>query len=133
MPTHFWCLFVGFLLPFFWGGFGAFLLKKEFGHIDANHPRVQSEKASGVGARARGAQYNAWEALAVFAPSLIVAYMFQPASTLAPKLAFAWVALRVLHGAMYLAKVAPARTAMFVLGLVCSFGLYLIGAGVIGS
>ena len=133
MPIQFWCLFVAFLLPFFWGGFGAFLLKKEFGHIEANHPRVQAAKATGIGARATGAQYNAWEALAIFAPSLIVAYMLHPESTLVPKLAMAWVAVRVLHGVMYLAKIAPARTGMFVLGLLCSLGIFFVGAGVIGG
>jgi uncharacterized MAPEG superfamily protein len=43
-------------------------------------------------------------------------------------LAVAFIAVRVLHDAMYLAEVPPARTGFFALGLACSVGPFVLAA-----
>jgi uncharacterized MAPEG superfamily protein len=131
MTIPLWCLFIAVILPYVWGGVSTAFRKKEFGSLDNNHPRAQSAKLTGAGARAFAAQSNAWEALAVFAPAVLVAHFAAPTSTLAPTLAMVWVVARIVHGIVYVADAASARTGMFVIGLACSLGLFLVGAGVL--
>jgi uncharacterized MAPEG superfamily protein len=79
---------------------------------------------SGVGA-------NAFEALAVYAPAVLTAHLQSPVSDLAPKLALAWVALRVAHGIFYIANKPAARTACFALASVCAVAFFLVAAHVL--
>jgi uncharacterized MAPEG superfamily protein len=74
---------------------------------------------------------NAFEALAVYAPAVLVAHLNAPNSTLAPTLALVWVALRVAHGFAYLANLPALRTACFALATLCSIALYLVGGHVL--
>lgn len=131
MTIPFWCLLAAVNLPYVWGGISTGYRKKDFGALDNHHPRAQAAKLTGAGARAYAAQANAWEALAVFAPAVLVAHLGAPESTLAPTLALVWVACRVLHGVVYIADLAPARSALFTVALLCAMGLFLVGAGVL--
>jgi uncharacterized MAPEG superfamily protein len=130
MPVAFWCILAGVFLPYVWSGLGVAFRKKEFGKVDAHHPRIQQAQATGIASRATAAERNAWEALSMFAPAVIAAHLFAPTSTLAPTLAMAWVGVRVLHGAFYLANIPPLRTLSFVGGMVCSALLFLIAGKV---
>ena len=131
MTITIWSLLVAALLPYVWFGVATSLRKKEFGELDANHPRPQEAKQSGQGARAMGAHLNAFEALAVWAPAVLAAQVTSPGSTLAPKLAMAWIAVRVLHGIVYIMGIAPVRTLLFATGMVCSILMYLVAANVL--
>lgn len=131
MPLPFWILLVGVMLPYLWGGVGVAFRKKQFGTLDNSAPRDQQAKATGAGARALGAERNAWEALAVFTPGVIAAHLFAPASTLAPTLALVWLVARVGHGGAYLANVPPLRSAMFFVGFLCAVGMFLIAGRVL--
>lgn len=107
------------------------LRKKEFGSIDNHEPRAQAAKATGAAARAYAAHLNAWEALAVFAPAVIVAHLGAPNSTVAPILCLVWVAARLLHGVLYISNIAAARSAMFGVALLCAMALFFVGAGIL--
>lgn len=128
MTLPLWTLLVASLLPYVWTGVGGVYRKREFGAIDNSHPRLQQAKQTGAGARATGASQNAFEALAVYAPAVLVAHLLAPTSELSAKLALAWVALRVAHGVFYVTDKAPARGVCFGLGTVCSVLLYLVAA-----
>ena len=67
MTTQIVCLLIGALLPYLWVGVTARYRKRQFGDIGLSEPRAQARQLSGAGARAWGAQMNAWEALLVFA------------------------------------------------------------------
>jgi uncharacterized MAPEG superfamily protein len=125
------CLLVGMILPYVWGGVSSFHRKKQFGTMDNHNPREQAAKLVGAGSRANAAQSNAWEALAIFAPAVLLAHFAKPAATLAPTLAVVWLVGRVLHGVAYLADIDKARSAVFAVALAAAFGLYLVGAGVL--
>jgi uncharacterized MAPEG superfamily protein len=125
------CLLAGMILPYVWGGISSFHRQKQFGKMDNHNPREQAAKLVGAGARAYAAQANAWEALAIFAPAVLLAHFAKPEATLAPTLAIVWLVGRVLHGVAYLADIDKARSAMFAIALVAAFGLYLVGAGVL--
>ena len=74
MTYPFWALFVGVLLPYLTAMTGTVYKKKQFGKIDFNSPREQSEKLDGAGKRAVAAQSNTWEALIVFSTSFFAAF-----------------------------------------------------------
>jgi uncharacterized MAPEG superfamily protein len=131
MSIPFWCLFVAVNFPYVWGGVSVNLRKKEFGAIDNHEPRAQAAKATGAAARAYAAHLNAWEALAVFAPAVIVAHLGAPNSTVAPILALVWVAARLLHGVLYIANIAAARSAVFGVALLAAMALFFVGAGIL--
>jgi uncharacterized MAPEG superfamily protein len=75
MTTPFWCLLIAIFLPYVFSGATAFFKQKQFGTLDNRHPRAQAAALEGPGARAYAAQANAWEALAVFVPSVLVAHL----------------------------------------------------------
>jgi uncharacterized MAPEG superfamily protein len=131
MTIPLWTLLVATLLPYVWFALSNPLRKQEFGTLDNHHPRLQEAKQSGRGARANGASANAFEALAVYAPAVLTAHLQSPASDLAPKLALAWVALRVAHGIFYIANKPAARTACFALASVCAVAFFLVAAHVL--
>lgn len=131
MTIPLWTLLVASLLPYVWFSFANPLRKREFGTLDNHHPRLQQARQTDAGARAQAASANAFEALGVYAPAVLVAYLVVPHSELAPKLALAWVALRIAHGAFYLANKPGARTVAFALGTLCSIALYLVAAHVL--
>ncbi len=99
MTTPLWSLLAASLLPYVWFSFANSLRQREFGTLDNHHPRQQQAKQTYKGARAQAASANAFEALSVYAPAVIVAHLLAPTSSLAPVLALAWVALRLGHGA----------------------------------
>ena len=131
MTITLWSLFAAALFPYVWFGIATPLRKAEFGELDANHPRPQEAKQTGHGARAMGAHLNAFEALAMWAPAVLAAHATNPGSTLAPKLAMAWMGVRFLHGIVYIIGIAPVRTLLFAVGLVCSILMYLVAGNVL--
>jgi uncharacterized MAPEG superfamily protein len=131
MTIPLWTLLVASLLPYVWFGIANPLRKQEFGTLDNHHPRLQEAKQTAKGARASAASANAFEALAVYAPAVLVAHINAPNAALAPALALAWVALRVTHGIAYLANQPGLRTTCFVLATLGSIAMYLVGAHVL--
>jgi uncharacterized MAPEG superfamily protein len=118
------------MFPYIWFAVATPLRKAEFGTADNDHPRLQEAKQTGRGARAMGAHANSFEALAVWAPAVLAAHATNPESTLAPKLAIAWMAVRLLHGIVYIAGIAGVRTLLFAAGMICSTLMYLVAGHV---
>jgi len=131
MTITLWSLFAAAFLPYVWFGIATPLRKAEFGTADNDHPRIQEAKQTGRGARAMGAHANAFEALAVWAPAVLAAHATNPGSALAPKLAIAWMAVRVLHGIVYIAGIAGVRTLLFAVGMICAVLMYLVAGNVL--
>jgi uncharacterized MAPEG superfamily protein len=131
MTITLWTVLIASLLPYVWFSIANPLRKHEFGTLDNHHPRLQEAKQTGKGARANAASANAFEALAVYAPAVLIAHLQAPNSALAPTLALLWVALRVVHGLAYLANQPGLRTACFALATLCSLSMYLVAAHVL--
>jgi uncharacterized MAPEG superfamily protein len=131
MTIPLWTLLVATLLPYVWFALSNPLRKREFGTLDNRHPRVQQAKQTDRGARATAASANAFEALMIYAPAVLVAHVEAPASGLATTLALAWVAFRVGHGVAYMGDKPAVRTAFFALGSVCALALFLVGAHIL--
>jgi uncharacterized MAPEG superfamily protein len=128
MTIPLWTLLVAVLLPYVWAGASVGARKEQFGNVDNAHPRLQAAKLEGKGARAVGAHQNAFEALAVYAPAVLVAHVTHANPTHSMILAIVWVVVRVLHGVLYLANVDKARSMMFAFGMLAAIGQFVISA-----
>jgi len=126
MTIPLWCLLVGIILPYAWLGPAVSARKEQFGDVDNKHPRQQTAKLEGKGARAVAAHQNAFEALTVFAPAVLVAHVTHADPKLSMILAIVWVVARVLHGVFYLADIDKARSGVFFLGFLASIGQFVI-------
>ena len=109
------------LLPYIWASSSLPFRNSQFGKIDIKEPRVQAEQLAGAGARAWGAQSNAWEALAIFIGANLMALMagVDPAGDWSTA-ALIWVAARISHGISYIANIAPVRVLSFAVGMAMS-------------
>jgi len=128
MTTPFWCLLLVVFLPYVLSSLGGYYRAKQLGAVDNRHPRAQAAALEGAGARVYAAQQNAWEALPVFSAAVIVAHLAgaDPArSAIAAQL---FVVTRVLHPVFYVADLATARSAVFLVGLGCCFWLFRLAA-----
>lgn len=126
------CLMIAAILPYAMAGASVPFRNRQFGRVDLEHPRVQGEKLVDAGARAWGAQSNAWEALIVFGLANVTAMVAgaDPSGTWSIA-APVWVVARIGHGVFYIRGRATLRIACFVVGLVASlwiFGLALAAA-----
>jgi uncharacterized MAPEG superfamily protein len=129
VTTPLWCLAIVALLPYPLAFLGSYFKTRQFGAIDNKHPRQQTLKLEGAGARVAAAQANAWEALALFTAVVGVLSFANPEAArgaTAANLSLGFVATRVLHPICYLANIDVARSLVFLVGIVCAIGLLWI-------
>jgi uncharacterized MAPEG superfamily protein len=124
----FWCLLAAVLLPYVWVPFTAEDRAKAEGGFDNFNPRAQQAKLSGRAARAIAAHKNSFEALAAFAPAVVVNHLVGADATQSAAVAVAWVVLRVLYGVLYLANAGNPRSVVWFLSLSCSLALFGLAA-----
>jgi uncharacterized MAPEG superfamily protein len=129
MTTPLWCLLIVALLPYVLSFAGGYFKMRQFGSVDNKHPRIQAAKLEGVGARALGAQENAWEALGFFTAVLAVLHFANPdvaRGSTAASLSLGFLTTRVAHPILYLANLDLLRSIVFLLGLGCGVALLWI-------
>jgi uncharacterized MAPEG superfamily protein len=128
MTTPFWCLLIAVFIPFVLAMVGGYFKSQQFDALDNNNPRAQSAQLEGTGARAVAAQQNAWEALAMFTPSVAVAHMAGADPSSSATAALLFVAARVLHGGFYIADLAPLRSVSFLVASGSCIWLFTLAA-----
>ena len=126
MTTPFLCLAIACLLPYVWAPFQIPYRKAQFGTVDNKLPRVQQAQLHGRGARAVGAHQNAFEALATFAPAVLVAHAAGADALWSARLSVLFLICRVLHGIFYLSDLDLARSSVFSVGILCVVGLFVL-------
>lgn len=77
-----------------------------------------------MGARAHGAQMNAWETLTVYTATCFIAYAAGLDLASLDTIALAFIGFRVLHAVLYLADLAWFRSTAYVLSMSCC--LYIV-------
>lgn len=132
MTVPFWCLAIVCFLPYAWGFAAIPARKQQLGRIDNKDPRAQQAHLTGLGARAIGAHKNAFEAIAVFAPAVIVAHLAGADPVWSSRLAQIFVSARLLHGMFYLLDLDVLRSLIFGVALACDVGLFVIAAQAAG-
>ncbi len=128
MTIPLWCLVVVAGFPQVWAVVADYHRKRQFGSIDNDLPRAQYAKLKGAGARARGAEKNAWEALPVFAVCVLVAHIAGADPRQSALAAVLFVIFRVAHGLVYIAGLSTLRSTVFLLGMACCVWLVVLGA-----
>ena len=124
MTTPFWCLFIVAMIPYILAGLTSYFKVKQLGKLDNHHPRIQAAELTGAGARAHGAQMNAWEALALFAAAVFMAHLAGADPRLSAIAAVIFVAARVIHLVVYIADIPLLRTGFFTVGAAMCFWLF---------
>jgi len=127
MTTPLICLLIVMFLPIGLAWVGGFYRNREPGGFDNRNPREQAKNLTGAGSRAYAAQQNAWEAVALFTPAVLVAHVLQADPPMSATLAVTFVGLRVAHAACYLADLGTLRSLTFVAAMVCLVWLFLLG------
>jgi uncharacterized MAPEG superfamily protein len=126
MTTPFVCVLIAFLLIYLPKLPLSLAMAKQPGGYDNKDPRAQQAKLEGMGARARGAHYNGFEAFPPFAAAVIIAHLAGAADHRASILAIAFVVARSLYIAAYLADLDYLRSAIWGIGLLCTAALFCL-------
>lgn len=124
MTIAYWCVLFTALLPIVWSG----VAKAGGSGFDNARPRVYLSAVQGWRQRANWAQQNAWEAFGPFAAGVLVASQVGVAQGTIDLLAGVFLALRILHGLLYITDQATLRSLVYVAGLLCTVGLFIAGA-----
>ncbi len=126
MTTPFVCVLIAFLLIYLPKVPLSVAMARQPGGYDNKVPRAQQAKLEGMGARARGAHYNGFEAFPPFAAAVIIAHLAGAADHRASILAIAFVVARALYIAAYLADLEYLRSAIWGIGLLCTVALFCL-------
>lgn len=91
-------------------------------------PRAYSETLTGWHRRAHLAHLNAFEAVPALLAGVLVAELAQAPRGSIDAIAIAFVVVRVLHAACYIADRPVLRSHAWRLGMVCVIGLFVVAA-----
>ena len=119
MTTLIICLFIALLLPFIAKLPVAFAMNK-LGGYDNNHPRSQQSKLTDFGARALAAHQNAFEAVIIFTPAVLLAIATNHTGDFIQQLAIVHIIARIAYNILYLLNIGLLRTLVWTISLVCS-------------
>ena len=124
MTLAYWCVLAAALMPFLFTGIAKF----SGGRYNNYSPREFLEKQEGFRKRAHWAQLNSFEAFPMFAAAVIIAHLTGAEQDYINTLAIAFIGIRIVYGAMYLANLAALRTLVWAAGLACVSALFAAGA-----
>jgi uncharacterized MAPEG superfamily protein len=100
--------------------------KLQLGAVDNKTPRAQQAQLTGRGAWAVGAHQNAFEAVAVFAPAVLVAHLAGADPVWSARWSVLFVIARVFHGVFYVGGVDLLRSLSFGVGIVAAVALFVL-------
>lgn len=123
MTIAFWCVLLAALLPYVFT-----LIAKSAAGYNNHAPRDFLEKREGYHKRAHWVQLNGFEAFPPFAAAVIIASIANADQGNMNLLACAFIVCRILYGVAYLKDLAVARSLIWMAGLACVIGLFVIAA-----
>ena len=128
MTTPFWTVLIAILIPFFLALLNDLLRFRQFGVFDNNHPREQTAKLTGLGARVWAAQQNAWEALIMYIPSVLIAHIAGADPVQSTYAAIVFCIARISHSTFYLLDFSTLRSASYFVALACCLRFFWLAA-----
>ncbi len=123
-----WCVLIACLLPIACAGIakaGGFGRSPKKGGYDNNDPRGYLASLDGYRQRANAAQANSFEALPLFIAAVVLAQQAHADQAHIDQLAMAFIAVRVVYIAVYLADWATLRSLVWAAGLATSIAILL--------
>jgi len=120
ISVAYWCVLIAALLPYVW----AVVAKSRGPRYDNRAPREWlAKQADPRVQRANAAQLNAFEAFPAFAAGVILADLAGVADERIAILAMVFVLARLVHGLVYVAGLATARSLAWFVGFACVVAL----------
>lgn len=127
MTTPFVCVFVAFLLIWIPRAVVVAAIRRSGQPYDNKHPRKQQATLEGFGARAQACHQNHLEGFPLFAAAVFVAHLADADPRRSGVLAVTYVASRVFYTLAYLTNTDYLRSAIWTIGLLATFGLFVLG------
>jgi uncharacterized MAPEG superfamily protein len=124
MTIAYWSLLAAFFLPVVAAG----VAKAGRSDYDNADPRGWESRLDGYRRRAIAAMNNTYEALPFFAAAVIVAHQTGAAQARLDALAIAWLVLRGVYLAAYVADRATWRSLVWILALALNVWIFVLGA-----
>ncbi|MDZ4813939.1 MAG: MAPEG family protein [Pseudomonadota bacterium] len=123
MTIAYWCVLIAAFLPFVFTGVAKFSGKG----FNNRTPRAFQDRLDGFRQRAHWAHLNSFEAFPPFAAAVIIAHQLQYAQGRIDQLAIAFIVLRLIYGALYIADQASLRSVVWLGAVVCWVAMFFIG------
>ena len=123
MPIAYWCVLIAALLPIVLVSYAKIGVES-----DNRYPREEYDNLPPAKRRAYAAHQNAYENFPFFAAAVIIAMtMGAPASTV-NMLAMAYVAVRVIHGLLYINNIPTLLSLAFGIVLLINIAIFVLPA-----
>jgi uncharacterized MAPEG superfamily protein len=116
-----WCLLAAALLPY-----SVVPFAKAGGTYDNADPRNPKGYDTPLKQRAMAAQANGFEALAVFAPAVLLALISGADTSWLHTLCLIWLAARIVYNICYLTGLAMARSLVWLVAWGCAIAIYAL-------
>lgn len=130
MAIPYLCILVAALLPYLW----VSISKASGQRYDNRDPRGWLTKQDNPRAhRANSAQLNAFEAFAPFAAAVLMAQAVGIDPGIISTLSLVFIAMRIVHGFLYLANLAVWRSLVWTVGFVCVVALMVLAIMRVGG
>lgn len=123
MTIALWCVLAAGLLPQCFG-----IYAKASRDFDNNNPREYLARLEGKRARAVAAMANGYEGFPLFAAAVIIAHILRADPGTANLLALGYIASRLAYGVLYIAGLGTLRSLVWLGGLACIVGLFVVAA-----
>lgn len=130
MSIAIWCVLIAALLPIVCAGLaksGQLGKRRSEGGYDNHDPRAWLARQQGWRQRANAAQANSFEALPLFIGAVAIAISTGAPAARVDLLAAAFVGLRLVYIALYLADKATLRSLVWAAALAVNIGLLFSG------
>ncbi|SEO50542.1 MAPEG family protein [Aquisalimonas asiatica] len=124
MPLAYWCILIAAFLPVVFAG----IAKAGGSRFNNRRPREWLAAQAGWRQRANWAQQNGFEAFPPFAAAVLTAQQLDAGQGVVNALALAFVLLRVLYGALYIADRHLLRSLAWLGATGCTVALFLVAA-----
>jgi uncharacterized MAPEG superfamily protein len=128
MTIPFWCVFAHFMLVWIGRLPVTIAMAKQPTGLDNHYPRQQQSSLTGFGARAHAANLNLLESIAPFGIAVLIANVAHANPARSAQLAVAFIVLRVVYLALYLADQATARSVVWIASYLCILGQLVLAA-----
>lgn len=126
MTTPFLCVLLTFLLVYLPKlPLDVAMVRRSEGY-DNKNPRAQQMRLEGWPARAQAAHQNGLEGFPAFAAAVFVAHLGAANDYRASILSIAFVVARSLYIAAYLADLDYLRSAIWIMGILCTVALFCL-------
>jgi uncharacterized MAPEG superfamily protein len=123
MPIAYWCVLIAALLPIVLVSYAKIGVES-----DNRYPREEYDNLPPAKRRAYAAHQNAYENFPFFAAAVIIAMTLGAAPATVNMLAMAYVAVRVVHGLLYINNIPTLRSLAFGIGLLINIAIFVLPA-----